>query len=74
MELHMDRMETTSRKGLLVFEEDEYFNAFQKKLYTDTKNQLATNSSYLQQSTKRIEQILTQYYQPLGYNVTCVFK
>lgn len=74
LELHMDRMETTSRKGLLVFEEDEYFNAFQKKLYTDTKNQLATNSSYVQQSTKRIEQILMQYYQPLGYNVRCVFK
>lgn len=74
LELHIDRMETSSRKGLLVFEEDEYFNAFQKRLYSDTKNQLAGNANYLQQTTKRIEQILTQYYQPLGYHVKCVFK
>lgn len=73
-ELHMDRMETSTRKGLLVLEDDEYYQAFQKKLYADARTQLAANSSYLRQSQQRIEQILQQYYQPLGLQVKCVFK
>lgn len=73
-ELHMDRMETSTRKGLLVLEDDEYYQAFQKKLYADARTQLAANSSYLRQSQQRIEQILQQYYQPLGLRVRCVFK
>jgi len=68
-ELHMDRLETTSKKGLLVFEDDEYFNAFQKKLYAEARNQLAANQMYLQQSNQRIQQILKQYYAPLSMQV-----
>jgi hypothetical protein len=69
LELHMDRMETSTQKGLLVFEDDEYFNAFQKKLYADTRKQLEVNKQYLQQSAARIENILNQYYLPLSKKV-----
>jgi hypothetical protein len=69
LELHMDRMETATQKGLLVFEDDEYFNAFQKKLYADTRKQLEVNKQYLQQSAARIENILNQYYLPLSKKV-----
>jgi hypothetical protein len=74
LELHMDRMETSAQKGLLVFEDDEYFNAFQKKLYADTRKQLETNAGYLKQSEQRIAQILGSYYSPLGLKVQLVFK
>jgi hypothetical protein len=74
LELHMDRMETSTQKGLLVFEDDEYFNAFQKKLYADTRKQLEVNNGYLQQAAKRIESILQDYYVPLGYSTRVVFQ
>lgn len=73
-EMRLDRMETTSRKGLLVFQEDEFFNSFQKKMYAETRQQLATNNSYLKQSERLIEEVLTQYYQPLGVKAKCVFR
>jgi uncharacterized protein (UPF0333 family) len=74
LELHMDRLETTSKKGWLIMEDDEYFNNFQKKLYSDTRQQLENNKTYLQQSQQRISSILQQYYQPLGLKVECAFK
>jgi uncharacterized protein (UPF0333 family) len=74
LELHMDRLETTSKKGLLIMEDDEYFNRFQKKLYSDTRQQLESNKTYLQQSQQRISNILQQYYQPLGLKVEVAFK
>ena len=74
LELHMDRLETTSKKGLLIMEDDEYFNNFQKKLYSDTRQQLESNKTYLQQSQQRISNILQQYYQPLGLKVEVAFK
>jgi hypothetical protein len=74
LELHMDRLETTSKKGLLIMEDDEYFNSFQKKLYSDTRQTLEGNKTYLQQSQQRISSILQQYYQPLGLKVEVAFK
>jgi hypothetical protein len=74
LELHMDRLETASKKGLLIMEDDEYFNNFQKKLYSDTRQQLEGNKTYLQQSQQRISNILQQYYQPLGLKVEVSFK
>ena len=74
LELHLDRLETTSKKGLLIMEDDAYFNQFQKKLYSDTRQQLEKNAGYLQQSKQRIESILAAYYKPLGLKVQCRFE
>ena len=74
LELHMDRMETNSRKGLLVPERDAYFDAFQKRLYAKTREQLQNTSGYLQQSRQRIQTILNGYYNPQGYKVELQFK
>ncbi len=73
-ELHLDRLETNSKKGLLIFQQDEFYNQFYKKIYTDARKQLETNTSYKQQSQKRIEEILQQYYTPLKLKVQCVFQ
>ncbi len=73
-ELHLDRLETTNKKGLLIFEDDEYFNALEKKLYADGRKQLESNAGYLKQSEQRIANILSLYYQPLGLKVQCNFS
>jgi Protein of unknown function (DUF4230) len=72
-ELHLDRLETTNKKGLLIFEDDEYFNALEKKLYADARKQLESNAGYLKQSEQRIAQILGLYYEPLGLKVQVAF-
>ena len=64
-ELKVDKMETANRKGLLLFQDDETYTAVQKKLYQTSRDQLAHNSIYLQQSKEKIRRIITQYYQPL---------
>ncbi|WP_416439069.1 DUF4230 domain-containing protein [Phnomibacter sp. MR] len=72
-ELHLDRLQTSNKKGLLVFDDDEFYNSMQKKLYADARKQLLGNTNYLKQSELRIEKILQGYYTPLGYTVQCVF-
>ncbi|PUZ27238.1 Protein of unknown function [Chitinophaga costaii] len=63
-ELKVDKMETANRKGFLLFQDDETYTAVQKKLYITSREQLANNSVYLQQSKDKIRKILTRYYQP----------
>jgi len=72
-ELHLDRLETTNKKGLLIFQDDEYYNALQKKLYAQARQQLEANTGFLKQSQARIASILTAYYQPLALKVQCSF-
>jgi hypothetical protein len=73
-ELHLDRLETTNKKGLLIFQDDEFYNELQKKLYAEARKQLEANSAYLIQSKQRISTILTSYYQPLDLKVQCTFS
>lgn len=63
-ELKVDKMETANRKGFLLFQDDETYTAVQKKLYQTSRDQLAHNNIYLQQSKDKIRRLLTQYYQP----------
>ncbi|HSC54934.1 MAG TPA: DUF4230 domain-containing protein [Phnomibacter sp.] len=72
-ELHLDKLETSNKKGLLIFQKDEYYNALQKKLYAEARKQLEMNTQYLQQSQQRIGTILNSYYKPLGFTVQCSF-
>jgi hypothetical protein len=63
-ELKVDRMETSNRKGWLLFQDDETYTEVQKKLYQTSRAQLESNAVYLQQSKDKIRKIITQYYQP----------
>jgi hypothetical protein len=63
-ELKVDKMETANRKGWLLTQDDETYTAVQKKLYQTSRDQLAGNTIYLQQSKDKIKKIIVQYYQP----------
>jgi len=63
-ELKLDKMETSNRKGWLLFQDDETYTDVQKKLYQTSRIQLESNTVYLQQSKDKIRKIITRYYQP----------
>lgn len=72
-ELHLDKLEASSKKGLLIFQNDDFYNRFQKQLYSDTRGQLSGNQDFLKRAETRIASILSEYYAPLGLKVNCVF-
>lgn len=72
-ELHLDRLETANKKGLLIFQDDEFYNELQKKLYAEARKQLEINAGFLKKSEQRIAEILSLYYQPLGLRVQIAF-
>lgn len=63
-ELKMDRMETSNRKGWLLFQDDETYTDVQKKLYQTSRAQLENNALYIQQSKEKIRKVMEQYYAP----------
>lgn len=63
-ELKLDKMETSNRKGWLLFQNDETYTDVQKKLYQTSREQLENNKLYVNQSKDKISKIIRQYYQP----------
>jgi hypothetical protein len=63
-ELKMDRMETSNRKGWLLFQDDETYTDVQKKLYQTSRAQLENNTVYIEQSKEKIKKVMLQYYAP----------
>ena len=63
-ELKVDKMETSNRKGWLLFQNDETYTGVQKKLYQQSREQLENNKLYVNQSKDKITKIIRQYYQP----------
>jgi hypothetical protein len=63
-ELKVDKMETSNRKGWLLFQDDETYTDVQKKLYQTSREQLENNKLYQTQSKDKITKIIQQYYQP----------
>lgn len=63
-ELKVDKMETATRKGWLLFQDDDTYTEVQKKLYQSSRGQLEKNTTYIEQSKQKIRKIITQYYQP----------
>lgn len=73
LELRLDRMETSNRKGLFLFESDELYTGFQKKMYRQTREQLEHNTLYLSRSQEQICGILQRYFAPLRVQTRCLF-
>ncbi|MBS0031525.1 DUF4230 domain-containing protein [Chitinophaga sp. 22321] len=63
-ELKMDRMETSNRKGWLLFQNDETYTDVQKTLYQTSRAQLENNPTYIAQSKEKIQKVMEQYYAP----------
>lgn len=72
-ELKVDQMQTSNKKGLLMFQDDETYTDVQKKLYQESRGQLEQNVTYLQQSKDKIKNTIARYYAPLGYEVQLKF-
>ena len=72
-ELRLNQMETANKKGWLMFSDDETYTGVQKKLYETSREQLQHNAVYLEQSKKKIRNIIGNYYAPLQYEVQVKF-
>ncbi|MGX5817283.1 DUF4230 domain-containing protein [Chitinophaga lutea] len=72
-ELRLNAMETSAKKGWLMFSDDETYTDVQKQLYNESRGQLAANKIYLEQSKEKIRKILANYYAPMDLKVEVQF-
>ena len=72
-ELRLDRMDATSREGILFSSKADLYTVFQKQLYTEGRTQLAHNSMYLTQTASGVSRLLEQYFKAAGLQAVCIF-
>jgi len=72
-ELRLDRMDATSREGLLYASKADLYTVYQKQLYSEGRAQLERNRSYLSQTAKGISRIIQQYFKAAGLQAVCIF-
>lgn len=72
-ELRLDRQEASRTKGIMLLQDDQFYTAFQKKLYTQSRAQLAGNTLYLNRAQDRICGLLQQYFRGAGQRTECHF-
>ena len=72
-EIHLNRLEASNQKGWFRFQNDEAYNAFQRKMYVDSRTALEKNSVYLNQSREKICGIIQQYFVPANIRTICIF-
>lgn len=73
-ELRIDRMEAAGEKGWLLGARDDRYLPFQKKLYEQTRAQLAANAIYLGSSRERVCKLLNAYFRSLHLQSSCIFE
>jgi len=72
-QLKMDRMETMAQTGIFTSASMDDLVKAQKQLYTQALQKIEKDAAYISMAEKHIEEIMTNYYKPLGYTVKCVF-
>ncbi len=73
MQLQLDKMETMTQTGIFASASMNDLVKAQKQLYAQSIKQLESDPKYLKLAEAHIVSILTNYYKPLGYTVTCSF-
>lgn len=73
-EIHLNRLEASNQKGWFRFQNDEAYNAFQKKMYTESRASLERNEMYLKRSRERICEVIQRYFVPAHVRTICVFE
>ncbi|MFT4203259.1 MAG: DUF4230 domain-containing protein [Chitinophagaceae bacterium] len=73
-ELQLDKMETASQRGLFQYASDAQYAQIQKTLYSQTRQNLEHNQTYLNAAKVRVQTIIADYYKPMGYKVVVVFE
>ena len=74
LQLKMDKMETMSQTGLFMSATMDDLVKAQKKLYAQALVNIEQNPQYIKMAEKHITEILSNYYKPLGYSVSCIFE
>lgn len=72
-ELQLDKMETSSQRGWFQSASDEQFATLQKKMYSETRQQLEQNQTYIDAAKVKVQSIISDYYKPMGYKAIVVF-
>lgn len=72
-ELRLDRMDATSREGILYASKADLYMTYQQKLYRDGRAQLERNAIYLRQTQEGIAHLLEQYFAAAGLRSRCIF-
>lgn len=73
LQLKMDRMETMAQTGIFSSASMDDLVKAQKQLYTQALQNIEKNTAYISLAEKHINEIMQNYYKPLGYTVKCVF-
>jgi Protein of unknown function (DUF4230) len=74
LQLQLDKLETMNQTGLFNSTSIADLATAQKQLYQQAVTALTNNLDYKKQAELQINNILKNYYQPLGYQVQCVFE
>jgi hypothetical protein len=72
-QLELDKLETMNQTGLFNRTTIADMKRAQQQMYISARQQLETNSSYIEKSKQHIAGIFTNYYKPIGYKVICTF-
>jgi len=72
-ELRLDRMDATSREGMLYASKADLYTVYQKQLYAEGRTQLERNRTYLTQTAKGVSRVIGQYFNAAGLHAVCIF-
>lgn len=72
-EMRLDKASNSSKQGWMQSESNAAYNQVQKKLYQQTRDQMAQSAKNTEQAKEKIIAILRQYYQPLQKQVKVTF-
>ena len=73
-ELRLDQSDATSKRGLLIFENDNDYLDASKKLYIESRKSLETNTTFMKQSEEQLVKLIKTYLVPTGKNVEVHFE
>ena len=74
MQLKLDKMETMTQTGMFASASMDDLVKAQKQLYAQALTQLESDPKNIKLAEEHINNILTNYYKPLGYKVNCIFE
>jgi hypothetical protein len=73
-QLELDKLETMNQTGLFSRTTIGDMKRAEQQMYISAKQQLESNTSYLEKAKVHMAEIFTNYYKPLGYKVICTFN
>jgi hypothetical protein len=73
-ELRLDQSDASSKRGLLIFENDDDFIRASRKLYAENRKMLETNPEFIKKSEEQLVKLMQNYFAPTGKHVEVKFE